>query len=206
MNKKIKSNMKVDYKSENGIGFIGVIILIVIILAVAGVVIYLLELKYNEEKIETIKTNMLKISWKTAEILEKAKVSGTDPEYVGTKMSEMIDDERLRAIKENNIIAAEDYDKYYVITDEDIEKLGIENVKNEDDSLYLLNYDNTGEIYISKGFGYLGRDKFYKLSDIKVEKEKIESEKNKNEEKNEEVVEEVKEETTEESAEETTGE
>ena len=206
MKRKSKSNNILNYQNEDGIGIIGVIVLIVIILAVVGVVIYLLELKYNEEKIETIKTNMLKISWKTAEILEKAKVSGTDPEYVGTKMSEMIDDERLRALKDNNIIAAEDYEKYYVITDEDIVKLGIENVKNEDDSLYLLNYDNTGEIYISKGFGYLGRDKFYKLSDIKVEKEKIESEKNKNEEKNEEVVEETTEETSEETPEETTGE
>lgn len=204
MKKKYKSN--INYNDEKGIGVVGVIILIVIILAVVGVVLYFLELKYNEEKIETIKTNMLKISWKTTEILEKAKVSGTDPEYVGTKMSEMIDDERLRALKENNIIAAEDYEKYYVITDEDIVKLGIENVKNEEGAFYLLNYDNTGEILISKGFGYLGRDKFYKLSDIKVEKEKIESEKNKNEEKNEEVVEETTEEVTEETPEETTGE
>ena len=205
MKKKYKSCLGIDLNNENGIGVVGVIILIVVILAILGVALYFIQLKYNEEKIETIKTNMLKISWKTAEIMEKAKASGTDPEYIGTKMSEMINDERLQQIKEKKIIAEEDYEKYYVLSDEDIVKLGIENVKNEEDSLYLLNYDNTSEIIISKGCKYLGRDVFYKLSDIKIEKEKIESEKN-NEPVNKE--EEKVEETTEnqEETQETTGE
>jgi len=171
-----------NLNEEKGIGVIGVILLIVIILAILGGAAYFLYLKYNEEKIETVKTNMLKISWKTAEIKEKAKANGVDPEYIGTKLSDMPEDERLATIKENNIISAEEYEKYYALSDEDIEKLGIENVKNEEDSLYILNYDDTSEIIISKGIAYIGRDKVFKLSDLKTEKELIEKEKEQKEE------------------------
>ena len=56
-------------------------------------------------------------------------------------------------------IPSEDYSKYYILYDDDLKKLDLE-IRNADNSLYVVNYD-TGEVYITKA--YKGK---YRLSEI----------------------------------------
>lgn len=84
------------------------------------------------------------------------------------------DDEITKTINEfknTQNITEEEYKKYYVLTDKNLEELKID-VKNEEKSYYLINYE-TNEVIITKG--YEGK---YKLSEIE---KAIEETKNKEE-------------------------
>ena len=74
----------------------------------------------------------------------------------------------IKEFLNQNIISEEEYEKYYVLTDADLEKLGLE-ISNYENSFFLINYDNY-EIITTKGCKYEKDETLYKLSDI-LEKE-----------------------------------
>ena len=74
----------------------------------------------------------------------------------------------IKEFLNQNIISEEEYEKYYVLTDADLEKLGLE-ISNYENSFFLINYDNY-EIITTKGCKYEKGETLYKLSDI-LEKE-----------------------------------
>ena len=78
---------------------------------------------------------------------------------VGVKLSDRLDDAIIRKFIIDLNIPAEDYSKYYILYDEDLKKLELE-IKNLDNSLYIVNYDS-GEVYITNP--YKGK---YRLSEI----------------------------------------
>lgn len=72
---------------------------------------------------------------------------------------DLINDKIITEFLEKNILNQNEYDKYYVLNNDDLKKLEID-VENEKDSYYLVNY-STGEVIITSGFN--GK---YKLSEI----------------------------------------
>ena len=86
-------------------------------------------------------------------------VSKKSEELVGVKLSDRLDDVIIRKFIIDLNIPAEDYSKYYILYDEDLKKLELE-IKNLDNSLYIVNYDS-GEVYITNP--YKGK---YRLSEI----------------------------------------
>ena len=72
---------------------------------------------------------------------------------------DLINDKIITEFLEKNILNQNEYDKYYVLNNDDLKKLEID-VENEEDSYYLVNY-STGEVIITSGFN--GK---YKLSEI----------------------------------------
>lgn len=77
--------------------------------------------------------------------------------------------------KKVGVIAEDEYEKYYVLTDKNLEDLKIK-VKNEKQSYYLVNYE-TNEVIITKG--YEGK---YKISEIEKIGDDAENKENDNEE------------------------
>ena len=173
-------------KSEKGLGMVGLILLMIIIAALVAGAIFFIRVKVNDETVENRREDMLKISWKAADLLEKAKVAGVDPVYIGTKYNEIKDMDAFKKIREKEIIKPEEEEKYYVLSNIDLHKLKVENVKNKDDEYYLVNYE-TNEIIYSAGCRYEGKEEVFKLSDIKKSKEEVKEEKAE-EPKQEEVV------------------
>lgn len=148
------------------------IIIWIIIIGIIGGGVYLIVNKFNNiksrEEDNDIKSNMLQIQAKAKVIKEnndKENSNKNDSEktenFVGTKLSDFNqDDEIIKKFKELNLINEEDYDKNFVLNNDDIEKMNLQDVKNEQDSYYIVNYE-TEEVYITKGL-----DGKYKLSDM----------------------------------------
>ena len=146
-------------KSENGLGIISIIIIIVIIAGlITGAVIYINK-SLDTEKSEDIKSNMLLIQGATRVLKQNSIVQKNTDMFVGTKISEMQDDDIINKFKALNIIEESQYEKYYCLNNDNLKQLNIE-VQNEEGSYYLVNYDDD-VIIITKG--YEGK---YKLSEI----------------------------------------
>lgn len=160
-------------KSNKAMGYIPSILIIVIVALLVASSVYFIRIKLNEEYIETLKTNMLLIEWKAREYVDTKKASKEEIVYIGTKVSEMRENQLISNIINDNVISEDEYEKYYVLTDDNLQELNLE-VTNEEGSYYIINYD-TYEVIITKGCIYKEGETLYKLSDIKRgEKVKVE--------------------------------
>ena len=97
-----------------------------------------------------VKANMLLIQGVCKVKKSRYNVSKKSEEFVGVKISDKLDDEIIKKFISDLNIPNEDYEKYYILYDEDLKKLEL-NIKNEEDSLYIINYD-IGEVYITKAY------------------------------------------------------
>ena len=154
---------------------ISLVITIVVLLIIAGISIGQGNQAIKISKLENLKTNMLLIEAKAKEYLENANFS------LGTNIEKVTQEEknnRISKAKENlkgteiidgsifngniNITTeqiAEDnanYIYYYKLTKEDLEKMGLKEVKSDEKSgWYVIKYDiksDKAEIYNLKGF------------------------------------------------------
>lgn len=151
-------------KSSNGMGIIKLIIMVLFILAIIVTGMYFLRKQYHEVRIETIKTDMLQVQWRIKDYIDKQVVKGEEKKYLGTKLTEMKEDNVLKTFFNGNILSEEEYDKYYALKDEDLATAGLE-ITNYLGSYFIINYE-TYEVIVSKGCKYSKDVTLYKLSDI----------------------------------------
>ena len=107
----------------------------------------------NVQKDRSVRADMLLIQGVAKVKKSRFNVSKKNEELVGVKVS------IIKKFINDLEIPAEDYSKYYILYDDDLKKLDLE-IRNADNSLYVVNYD-TGEVYITKA--YKGK---YRLSEI----------------------------------------
>ena len=182
-------------KKESGLSAIGVIIVMIIIIfaVVFGVKIFV-ETKAKEQD-KTLKSNMQIIQGKCKIIYQDTIAKKDGVELIGQKLSEA-DNYEIYVFKQLGVISEEEYDKYYVLTDEDLAKLKLE-LTNEAGSYYLVNYE-TGNVIITKGInGKFTLFEFEKEEEEKKQKEENEVTEKNNEENKEENSEQQKEENNE---------
>ena len=113
----------------------------------------------NVQKDRNVRADMLLIQGVAKVKKSRFNVSKKSEELVGVKLSDRLDDAIIRKFIIDLNIPAEDYSKYYILYDEDLKQLELE-IKNLDNSLYIVNYDS-GEVYITNP--YKGK---YRLSEI----------------------------------------
>ncbi len=152
-------------KNNRGIGIISLLIIIVISVIILGIGVNFGLQKYKEAQIKTLNTDMLLVEWKLKAYIDDQKAEGkTEITYLGTKVSELKENVLIKDFLSKNIIPENEYDKYYVLNDEDMKNAGLE-ITNYEDSYYLINYE-TYEIIITKGCKMISGEILYKLSDI----------------------------------------
>lgn len=151
-------------KDNKGMGTIKLIIFVVIIGLIVAMGVYFSRMKYNQARIETIKTDMLQIQWKLKDYMDKQTIKGEEKKYLGEKVSQMQEDEGIKEFINKGILSREEYDKYYVLKDEDLAKATSE-ITNYQNSYFLVNYENY-EIILTSGFEYMKGKTLYKLSDF----------------------------------------
>ena len=113
----------------------------------------------NVQKDRSARADMLLIQGVAKVKKSRFNVSKKNEELVGVKVSDKLEDSIIKKFINDLEIPAEDYSKYYILYDDDLKKLDLE-IRNADNSLYVVNYD-TGEVYITKA--YKGK---YRLSEI----------------------------------------
>lgn len=151
-------------KRNKGMGMIQLIVMILFIILIVATIVYFVRIQYHEARIETIKTDMLQVQWKIKDYIDKQTVKGEEKQYLGTKLSEMRNDSILKEFLSNNILSESEYEKYYVLKDENLATAGLE-ITNYQDSYFIINYE-TYEVIVSKGCKYSEKEILYKLSDI----------------------------------------
>ncbi len=151
-------------RSEKGLGIIGIIIIIMIIIALAVGTTFLIKNYIAKEKGIDIKQNMLSIQGACKVLKQDSIVKKNTDMFVGTKLSDMNEDNLMNDFKSKGIIAESDYEKYYCLNNDNLEQLNL-GIQNEENSYYLINYDDNEVIITS---GYNGK---YKLSEINTEDE-----------------------------------
>jgi len=151
-------------KDNKGMGAIKLIIFVVIIGLIVAMGVYFSRMKYNQARIETIKTDMLQIQWKLKDYMDKQTIKGEEKKYLGEKVSQMQEDEGIKEFINKGILSSEEYDKYYVLKDEDLAEATSE-ITNYQNSYFLVNYENY-EIILTSGFEYMKGKTLYKLSDF----------------------------------------
>ena len=146
-------------KSEKGLGIIGIILIIIIIAGLITGGVFFVKTRINNEKNDSIRSDMLLIQGTCAKIKQESiKAKNTDM-YVGTKISDMSEDEIINNFKSLSIVSEDQYEKYYCLNNDNLQALNLD-IQNEEGSYYLINYDDN-EVIITKG--YQGK---YKLSEI----------------------------------------
>lgn len=163
-------------RREDGITLTQVLILLVIILIICAISTYIFNQHIKTEGETSIKANMLVIQGKCNVSKEKADIVSTQEQtntngnkveiaeeesrIYGQKISEIKDsDEIVKKFLELNIIKEEEYERYYVLSDSDLEGLKVDFL-NEKGAYYVVNYE-TGEVIYT-----LGIDGKYKVSEM----------------------------------------
>ena len=153
-------------KSEKGLTYIAMIFIIVLIAIIVFGVIYFARIELSKESLETLKTDMLLIQGKTELVSQHVDMKEKDAELIGTKLGDMGEDEIIKSFLEKNIIDANSKDSdFYVLKEQDIRNLELENVKIEERVYYIVDYKNN-DIIITNGYEAPDGKLYYKLSDI----------------------------------------
>lgn len=146
-------------------------IIIVILLIAAGIyAVYRLAHKsYNEAEFETIKTDMLSIQVQTETVAQKVEIKEKGAKYIGTKIDDKLEDEKVQNLMNNNIIDVESKkSNLYCLDNSNLEELGLSNIKV--DSFYIVDYKQNEVIYVD-GIQNSNGETVYKLSDMNKKEE-----------------------------------
>lgn len=154
-------------KSQKGMSQITLVISIIVIIVIGVLGLNISKRMLETRNIENYKTNMLLLQGKVKVISKEFIMNKEDEEILkGKKVSENLENEDIVVLLEKNIISQdeENFEKYYIIENEDLEKIGLSSIKLEE-GYYVVNY-NTYEVIYSKGID-VEKEKYYKLSEIK---------------------------------------
>ncbi len=137
-------------KKESGMGLLAIIFIIVLIIVLVVLGYYTVKKITKDKKLEDIKANMLLIQGKCKILEENTKVNKNEDNILGKKVSDMKEDQIVAQFLEKNIIPEDKLDKYYVLSNEDLNNMEID-VQNEENSYYIVNYEEDS-VYITKGY------------------------------------------------------
>ena len=171
-------------EKNNGITMVALVITVIILLILSGISINAGSNIITKSKLENIKTDMMLIKVKGKEYVEnanfnlgtnfktiatdenekntrlenaKTKLKGTEIENIENLDSKLsITSDKFKEEKENMIY-------YYKLSTQDLEDMGIENVKSDEkNGEYIIKYDIKNiEIEIYNTQGFKNEDKYY---------------------------------------------
>lgn len=162
-------------KSEKGLTFFGTIILVVVIALIAFAVVYFTRMEVDKEKAEDIKTDMLLVQAKVKKIYGDYTLEKKEDILVGTKLTEMKEEEIIREFLEKELFDPYEKNKeYYVLNQQNLNDLDLGKVILEDGSYYIVEYTSS-EVYYTKGYSDENGGVHYKVTEQKKEIEQEES-------------------------------
>lgn len=145
--------------------YLKIIFIVLIILVVMGIVSYFVKNQYDDEKIETVKTDMLLIEGKIKIVAEKVRIKEKGADYIGTKVSDMSEDGSIKSLQEKGIIDLNSKEhNYYVIDKSNLEELGLQTIDLQN-GYCIVDY-MTNEIIYTNGVEDKYGNVLYTLSEI----------------------------------------
>lgn len=148
-------------KNSKGITLVVLVLTIVILMILTSVTVYTGSSIIKQVSLQNINTDMMLIQAKAKTIVEQAKFNKDNSNYKGTPLINVLDNKKIDKLIDEGIV--EDVTKYYLLSKDDLNSMGLEKVDIADG--YLVNYETEEIIYV-KGFEK-DNNTYYKLSDIK---------------------------------------
>lgn len=148
-------------KDSKGITLVSLVITIIILMIITSVTIYTGSNVIKQVTLQNVNTDMMLIRAKVKTMEEQAKFNKDNSNYKGTPLINVLDNKKIDKLVDEGIV--EDITKYYLLSKDDLNSMGLEKVDIADG--YLVNYETEEIIYV-RG---LEKDDntYYKLSDIK---------------------------------------
>lgn len=144
--------------------YIKIFIVIIIIVGLVYFGIKFFTREYDAEAFETVKTNLLLIQAKTEVIAQKVEIEEEDAEYIGTKIDEKKDDQKIQNLISNNIIDIESEDSnYYCLDNNNLAELELSDIQVDD--YFIVDYEQNDIIYVD-GIENSEGNTVYKLSEM----------------------------------------
>lgn len=151
-------------------GRLKIVRLVVIFILIVIAIIYLARYasyRVKAGKSDDIVANMLIIEAKIKVINGNVRVNNNEDGYIGIKISD-VQDENFKKRLNDAGIAADAYEKYYLLNKEHFEQMQVlDDLKNVDDNEYVVNYKDC-EVWYLKGININGSI-VHKLSDVPQE-------------------------------------
>ena len=155
-------------KSEKGLTFLSTAILVVVIAALTFGIVYLVRLQLDKGKNEDIKTDILLVEAKVQKLAGEYILEKKEEILVGTKLTDMEDEPVIKEFLEKEVFDKEEKGaKYYVLDQDNIKELNLENVELEKDSYYIVDYTSV-KVYYTKGYSDEGGEVYYTVEKDKV--------------------------------------
>ena len=156
-------------RSENGLSFIGTIILVIIIAVITFGVVYFVRIQADKEQAEDIKTNMLLVQAKVKKLSGDYILEEKEEVLVGTKLSEMQEEQPIKDFLEKELFDIDEKDKkYYVLNQQNLNDMGLNNVVLEENAYYIVEYTSS-EVYYTNGYLDENGNLHYSVSDTETE-------------------------------------
>lgn len=176
-------------KSEKGLTLISTAIMVMVIAALTFGVVYYTRLQVEKEKNEDIKTDMLLVEAKVQKLSGDYILEKKEDILVGTKLADMEEEPIIKEFLEKEIFnKGEKGARYYVLNQENINELQLENVELEKDSYYIVDYTSS-KVYYTKGYSDEEGEVYYmveKETEKQSKEKKVESTEQKEDSKKEE--------------------
>lgn len=176
-------------KSEKGLTLISTAIMVMVIAALTFGVVYYTRLQVEKEKNEDIKTDMLLVEAKVQKLSGDYILEKKEDILVGTKLADMEEEPIIKEFLEKEIFdKGEKGARYYVLNQENINELQLENVELEKDSYYIVDYTSS-KVYYTKGYSDEEGEVYYmveKENEKQSKEKKVESTEQKEDSKKEE--------------------
>lgn len=161
-------------KSEKGLTLISTAIMVMVIAALTFGVVYYTRLQVEKEKNEDIKTDMLLVEAKVQKLSGDYILEKKEDILVGTKLADMEEEPIIKEFLEKEIFdKGEKGARYYVLNQENINELQLENVELEKDSYYIVDYTSS-KVYYTKGYSDEEGEVYY-MVEKEIAREKVES-------------------------------
>lgn len=148
-------------KNSKGITLVSLVITIIILILITSVTVYTGTNVIKQVTLQNVNTDMMLIRAKVKTMEEQAKFNKDNSNYKGTPLIDVHDNKKIDKLVDEEIV--EDITKYYLLSKEDLNSMGLEKIDIADG--YLVNYESEEIIYVR---GLKKEDNmYYKLSDIK---------------------------------------
>ena len=152
-------------KSQKGLTLAGTIFFVLIIAFIVFGVVYYVRMQTAKEELEDMKTDMLLVQAKVKKISSDYILESKDEVLIGTKLAEVKDEPAIQEfLKQNSIDAEEKGKKYYVINQQNLDEIGLSQVKLEENAYYIVEYTD-GAVYYTKGYELAGNN-YYDINNI----------------------------------------
>lgn len=171
-------------RREDGLTFLGTIFLVLLIAIFVFAVVYFTKIEFAKKDIEDLNTDMLLVQAKVKKLQEDYILKKKEEILIGTKISDMQDDEVIKQFMQKKLFDQNEKNKkYYVLNNQNLQELGLNQVNLRDGEYFVVEYIDA-KVYCTKGLQDANGKQYYTLSDFEeVLEENSETESNKSVEK-----------------------